>query len=95
LRRDADKLGYNRAFTIADTGEQRTLIKRVLQDQNLDPKKYDPRSVLGAISNAKNALQTPAMMAEEAGNPFETTVSQVYDSYHGPCRPTRRWTSTT
>ena len=32
LRRDADKLGYNRAFTIADTGEQRTLIKRVLQD---------------------------------------------------------------
>ncbi|KRL48265.1 superfamily I DNA RNA helicase [Levilactobacillus spicheri DSM 15429] len=81
LRRDADKLGYNRAFTIADTGEQRTLIKRVLQDQNLDPKKYDPRSVLGAISNAKNALQTPAMMAEEAGNPFETTVAQVYDSY--------------
>ena len=38
LRRDADKLGYNRAFTIADPGEQRTLIKRVLQQQNLDIK---------------------------------------------------------
>jgi len=81
LRRDADKLGYNRAFTIADTGEQRTLIKRVLQDQNLDVKKFDPRSVLGAISNAKNALQTPAMMREAAGNPFETTVADVYESY--------------
>ncbi len=81
LRRDADKLGYNRAFTIADTGEQRTLIKRVLQDQNLDVKKFEPRSVLGAISNAKNALQTPAMMREAAGNPFETTVADVYESY--------------
>ena len=81
LRRDADKLGYNRAFTIADPGEQRTLIKRVLQQQNLDIKKFDPRSVLGAISNAKNALQTPAMMHEAAGNPFETTVATVYESY--------------
>lgn len=81
LRRDADKLGYNRAFTIADLGEQRTLIKRVLQQQNLDIKKFDPRSVLGAISNAKNALQTPAMMREAAGNPFETTVATVYESY--------------
>jgi len=81
LRRDADKLGYNRAFTIADPGEQRTLIKRVLQQQNLDIKKFDPRSVLGAISNAKNALQPPAMMREAAGNPFETTVATVYESY--------------
>ena len=81
LRRDADKLGYNRACTIADPGEQRTLIKRVLQQQNLDIKKFDPRSVLGAISNAKNALQTPAMMREAAGNPFETTVATVYESY--------------
>ncbi|MGX6429232.1 DNA helicase PcrA [Levilactobacillus yonginensis] len=81
LRRDADKLGYNRAFTIADTGEQRTLIKRVLQQLNLDVKKFDPRSVLGAISNAKNALQTPAMMREAAGNPFEETVSNVYENY--------------
>ncbi|WP_404819778.1 DNA helicase PcrA [Levilactobacillus cerevisiae] len=81
LRRDADKLGYNRAFTIADPGEQRTLIKRVLRQQNLDVKKFDPRSVLGAISNAKNALQTPAMMREVAGNPFETTVASVYESY--------------
>ncbi|WP_341779997.1 DNA helicase PcrA [Levilactobacillus sp. HBUAS70063] len=81
LRRDADRLGYNRAFTIADTGEQRTLIKRVLQELNLDVKKFDPRSVLGAISNAKNALQTPAMMRETAGNPFETTVADVYENY--------------
>ncbi|KRL13604.1 superfamily I DNA RNA helicase [Levilactobacillus zymae DSM 19395] len=81
LRRDADKLGYTRAFTIADTGEQRTLIKRTLQELNLDVKKYDPRSVLSTISNAKNALQTPAMLAAEAGDPFKQKVAEVYDRY--------------
>ncbi|QMU07247.1 DNA helicase PcrA [Levilactobacillus suantsaii] len=81
LRRYADKLGYTRAFTIADSGEQRTLIKRTLRDLNLDVKKFDPRSVLGAISNAKNALQTPAMMAANAGDPFKQKVAEVYDRY--------------
>lgn len=81
LRRDADKLGYTRAFTIADTGEQRTLIKRTLQELNLDVKKYDPRSVLSTISNAKNALQTPAMLAAAAGDPFKQKVAEVYDRY--------------
>lgn len=46
LRRNIDLLGYNRAFTIADTSEQRTLVKRVLRDLNIDPKKFDPRAVL-------------------------------------------------
>ncbi len=53
LRSHADKLGYNRAFTIADSSDQRTLMKRVLKDLNVDTKKFDPRSVLSAISNAK------------------------------------------
>ena len=37
LRRHIDLLGYNRAFTIADTSEQRTLVKRIMKDLNLDP----------------------------------------------------------
>lgn len=59
LRRDIEKLGtYARSFTIADPGEQRTLMRRILVQENIDPKKFDPRAVLGAISNAKNELQT-------------------------------------
>ena len=38
LRRDIEKLGYNRAFTIADTSEQRTLMKQVCAELNIDPK---------------------------------------------------------
>ena len=58
LRRDVDQIGYNRNFTIIDPSEQKTLMKRILNDLNIDSKKYDPRSILGTISNAKNELQT-------------------------------------
>ena len=41
LRRDIDKMtGYSRSFTIADPGEQNTLMRRILTQQNIDPKKY-------------------------------------------------------
>ncbi|MCY9806671.1 DNA helicase PcrA [Lentilactobacillus senioris] len=81
LRRNIDQIGYNRAFTIADTSEQRTLVKRILTDMNLDIKKYDPRSILGAISNAKNDLLTPAQYKQEFTSPFESIVGDVYDRY--------------
>ncbi|KRM73085.1 DNA helicase PcrA [Lacticaseibacillus brantae] len=81
LRRDIEKLGFNRAFTIADPAEQLTLIKHILRDQNLDPKRYDPKSILGTISNAKNDLLTPKAYAKEAAGPFEQIVAQVYAEY--------------
>lgn len=81
LRRYAEKIGYNKAFTIADTGDQRTLMKRILGELNVDPKKFDPRSILGSISNAKNELKTPAVLAQEAGNPFEEITAKAYSSY--------------
>lgn len=81
LRRDIEKIGYNRAFTIADTSEQRTLMKRICAELNIDTKKFDPRSILGAISNAKNALQTPADYQKEAAGPFENMVAKAYKLY--------------
>ncbi|RUS38587.1 DNA helicase PcrA [Lacticaseibacillus paracasei] len=82
LRRDIDKLGYNRAFTIADPAEQLTLVKHILADFNLDPKRYDPKSILGAISSAKNELVDPQNYAnEQANSPFTKVVAQVYAEY--------------
>lgn len=83
LRRNIEELGYNQAFNIAGTSEQKTLIKRILSDQNLDPKKNDPRAILGAISNAKNDMETPAEYAEKHndGNPFHQVVAGVYEEY--------------
>ncbi len=81
LRRDIDQIGFNRAFTITDTSEQRTLVKRILREQNIDPKKYDPRSLLSAISNAKNDLQTPSDYVKNANTPFEQITATVYEDY--------------
>ncbi|GEP19882.1 DNA helicase PcrA [Pediococcus argentinicus] len=81
LRQNIDKIGYNRAFSIADPSEQRTLVKHILADLNYDPKKFDPRSVLGAISNAKNDLLTPADYRENATTPFEAVIADIYDEY--------------
>ena len=56
LRRDIDRLGFNRNFTILDTTDQLSVIKQILKDKNIDSKKFDPRALLGSISSAKNEL---------------------------------------
>lgn len=81
LRQNIDQIGYNRAFSIADPSEQRTLVKHILADLNYDPKKFDPRSVLGAISNAKNDLLTPADYRKTTTTPFEAVIADIYDEY--------------
>lgn len=83
LRRHIDKIGFNRAFSIAGSSEQRTLVKRILKDLNLDPKINDPRMILSMISNAKNDLQTPTEYRQsiDKNNPFMVTVADVYDEY--------------
>ncbi|PLS09732.1 DNA helicase PcrA [Neobacillus cucumis] len=81
LRRDIDRMGYNRNFTILDTTDQQSVIKSILKDKNLDPKKYDPRAILGSISSAKNELIGPEEYEKSAGGYFEQTVSEVYKEY--------------
>lgn len=86
LRRDVDHIGYSKNFTIIDSSEQLTLMKRVVKEQNIDPKKYDPRSILGAISNAKNELLTVAAYSARQGSLFEDIVARCYDSYQKELR---------
>ncbi len=86
LRRDVDQIGYSRNFTIIDTSEQNTLMKRVLKELNIDPKKYAPRSILGAISNAKNELLTPADYENQQGSLFEQIVGRCYALYQKELR---------
>lgn len=81
LRRDVDFIGYNRSFTIIDSSEQLTLMKRILKELNIDPKKYDPRSILGTISQAKNSLQTPQDFAKMQGSYYEEIAAKCYAAY--------------
>ncbi|MBB5181935.1 DNA helicase-2/ATP-dependent DNA helicase PcrA [Planomicrobium koreense] len=83
LRRDIDRIGFSKNFSILDTTDQLTVIKNVLKQLNLDPKKYEPRTMLNAISSAKNECITAEEFAANmnAHNPYEKTVSDVYAAY--------------
>jgi DNA helicase-2/ATP-dependent DNA helicase PcrA len=81
LRRDIDRIGRSRNFTILDTSDQLTVIKQVLKEENLDPKKFEPRAILSRISAAKNVLAGPKAMRMRAKNLFEEVAADVYEKY--------------
>ncbi|KJY61086.1 DNA helicase PcrA [Lactobacillus apis] len=81
LRRDSDKIGYGRNFSIADSAEQLTLVKHIEKELNINPKMYEPRGILSAISNAKNDLLTPQAFEDSAASPFEKMAAKVYHEY--------------
>jgi DNA helicase II / ATP-dependent DNA helicase PcrA len=81
LRAHADKLGYTRQFTIYDTADSRRLIKRCLDDNGIDTKRFTPGSVHSQISDAKNKLRDADAYAQMVGSFFEQTVADAYRSY--------------
>ncbi|MFB4160359.1 DNA helicase PcrA [Geomicrobium sp. JSM 1781026] len=81
LRRDVDRIGINRNFSILDSTDQQSVIKQILKDQNLDSKKFPPRTLLGMISGAKNELITAKQYAKKAEGPLEEVARDVYLEY--------------
>ncbi|WP_432579431.1 DNA helicase PcrA [Streptococcus agalactiae] len=86
LRREADYIGYNRNFTIVDPGEQRTLMKRINKQLNLDTKKWNERSILGTISNAKNNLLDEIAYEKQAGDMYTQVIAKCYKAYQEELR---------
>jgi DNA helicase II / ATP-dependent DNA helicase PcrA len=81
LRRDADKLGFPRNFTIYDQADANRLTGYVIRDLGLDTKRFPPRSVHGIISAAKNDGLDAAAYGERAGNLFERKIAEVFTEY--------------
>lgn len=81
LRRDIERLGFTSNYAIYDSDDQLTVVKQCLKERNLDPKRFDPRAVLSAISGAKNELITPEQYERNAGDYFQSVVAQVYTLY--------------
>src|SRR3954465_5538866 len=81
LRADADKLGYTRQFTIYDAADQRRLIKKCLDDLDVDVKRFTPRAMQTQISDAKNKLRSSDEYRQMVGSYFEQTVADVYEHY--------------
>jgi DNA helicase II / ATP-dependent DNA helicase PcrA len=81
LRRYAEHAGLKPDFTIYDSGDQSTLVKKVIEQLQLSTSNFPPRSVLSAISNAKNALLSPAQYATHAADFSSKEVAKIYHGY--------------
>jgi DNA helicase-2/ATP-dependent DNA helicase PcrA len=81
LRADAHRLGYTRQFTIYDSADSRRLIKKCIDDLDIDPKRFTPRAMQAQISDAKNKLRAADDYRQLVGSFFEQTVADVYEAY--------------
>src|SRR4051812_7701441 len=81
LRSDGDKLGYTRSFTIYDAADSQRLVKRCIEELDVDPKRFTPRAIARQISNAKNSLLDAEAYREQVSSFFEQTAADVYELY--------------
>ncbi len=81
LRADAHRLGYTRQFTIYDQADARRLVKRCIEQLDVDPKRFTPGAIHHEISDAKNKLRDADAYAQLVGSYFEQTVVDVYRLY--------------
>lgn len=82
LRRFIDHLGYDNAFTIYDSDDQKSLMKDICKQLNIDTKKYKERTFLNTISSAKDELKTPEQYADEVAKEYNKKIfGRVYKEY--------------
>ena len=84
LRRDVDRLGYDRSFTIYDTTDAASLMKRILKDADIDEKTFPPKTVLTYISRAKDAMISAEEFLEEAEKNYDArrkVIGRLYLEY--------------
>jgi DNA helicase-2/ATP-dependent DNA helicase PcrA len=81
LRIEAERLGYTSRFTIYDEADSLRMLKRCLEELEVDTKRYPPRAVRARISDAKNQLIDAETYQEAGGGPFEEMVGQAYRLY--------------
>ena len=89
LRRDIDRLGFDRSFTIYDSDDSKRVIKDIIKELELEEKSFPPREVQTIISRAKNDMQTPEDFAEQgkAINDWrKIRMGKVYSLYNRKLR---------
>jgi DNA helicase II / ATP-dependent DNA helicase PcrA len=81
LRQHADRLAYKRGFSIYDEADSVRMVKRCMEELDVDPKRFPPRAVKSQLSLAKNRLRDAETYRSEQGSYFEETVADVYATY--------------
>ncbi len=81
LRFEAKRLGFTSGFSVYDDTDQQRLLRMIVRDLNLDPKRFTPRAIGNAISGLKNELIDPDTYSSTATGPVETTYAECYRMY--------------
>ncbi|OXT07017.1 DNA helicase PcrA [Thermoanaerobacterium thermosaccharolyticum] len=82
LRRDIEKIGYDKNFVIYDTQDQKSLVSDCIKELDLNEKQYTPKGMLSAISKAKDKMVSPDEYLLEFGNDYRNKkVADVYRLY--------------
>ncbi|MDY5370863.1 MAG: UvrD-helicase domain-containing protein, partial [Eggerthellaceae bacterium] len=78
LRANAEVLGFSSGFTIYDDGDSKRLVKEIMLEQDIDPKRFPVNGIRNRISAAKNELILPAQFEDEANDPIAKVAARVY-----------------
>ncbi len=81
LRAYGDRVGLARDFSILDDGDQKTIVQQAMAAEGVSETAFPPRSILSAISSAKNRLLGPDLLEKSAQDVFTQRVSRVYRRY--------------
>lgn len=88
VRENVDMLGYQSNFTILDSDDSLTVIKKIMKEMGLDQKEYNPRAIKNRISGAKNEMLSPIQYEQFANTDFEQKVLDVYYAYEKKLKAT-------
>ena len=89
LRRDIDRIGFDRSFTIYDSDDSKRVIRDIIRELSLEEKSFPPREVQTVISRAKNDMQTPEEFLEQWANINDwrkIRMGKVYTLYNKKLR---------
>lgn len=81
VRENTKLLGYEPNFTILDSDDSLTVIKKIMKEMGLDTKEYHPKAIKNRISGAKNELMSPSQYEHFANTDFEQKVVEIYKKY--------------
>lgn len=82
MKENYAQLGYKKEFTILDSDDSLSIIKKIMKNMNLDSKTYNPKNVKNKISSAKNEMMTPEELSRFSACDFDEKVVEIFAEYN-------------
>ena len=82
MKENYAQLGYKKEFTILDSDDSLSIIKKIMKNMNLDSKTYNPKNIKNKISSAKNEMMTPEELSRFSACDFDEKVVEIFAEYN-------------